>query len=406
MNTQSAQALSVTAASSGIVLLKNDGVLPLTSTTKVALIGPWQNSTVAMQGNYRGIAPFLVSPYDAFVTAGFEVTAFNGTDISGTTVTDYVDAVEAAQAADVVIFMGGIDNSIEAEFQDRTEITWPGVQLELISQLTRAGKPIVVVQFGGGQVDDASLKADDKVRSMTTQPHFASHILFQVNALLWVGYPGQSGGTAIVDIVTGKTSPAGRLPVTQYPAEYVDQVPMTDMTLRPHDSSPGRTYKWYTGTPVYEFGFGLHYTTFDVSWSAIPPSTFDIAEILSSANDSNVDFVDLAPLFTFHVNVTNTGEVTSDYVTLLFSNTTAGPSPAPLKELVSYARLKSIAPGETKTAALTVTIGSIARVDEQGNSALYPGIYDVWVDTTREIVHSFELEGETAHISAWPQPRA
>lgn len=179
---------------------------------------------------------------------------------------------------------------------------------------------------------------------------------------------------------------------------------MTDMTLRPHDSSPGRTYKWYTGAPIFEFGFGLHFTAFALSWASPPPSKFAIQDLVSGAKHANVAFTDLAPLFTFRVNVKNTGKVTSDYVALLFSNTSAGPSPAPLKQLVSYARVKSIAPGRSATAELKVTLGQIARVDENGDRALYPGTYSIWVDTTREIVHSFQLTGESTQIANWPQP--
>jgi xylan 1,4-beta-xylosidase len=224
-----------------------------------------------------------------------------------------------------------------------------------------------------------------------------------VNALLWGGYPGQSGGTAIVNILTGKAAPAGRLPVTQYPASYVDAVPMTDMTLRPSATNPGRTYKWYTGTPVFEFGFGLHYTNFSVSWNSPPPSTFAISNLVS--NKTGVAFTDLAPLFTFSVDVKNTGGVASDYVTLLFMNTTAGPEPAPLKQLVSYKRVKSVASGQTQTAELPVTLGWVARVDENGDSALYPGNYTVWVDIDQQIVHTFELTGERTQITNWPQPQ-
>ena len=90
---------------------------------------------------------------------------------------------------------------------------------------------------------------------------------------------------------------------------------------------------------------------------------------------------------------------------LLFSNTTAGPAPAPLKELVSFVRLKGIAPGQTTTAQLNVTLGSIACVDDNGDSALYLGTYNVWVDTMREIVHTFELTGNRTQIISFPQPR-
>lgn len=91
--------------------------------------------------------------------------------------------------------------------------------------------------MGGGQLDNSALVKNSKV-----------------NAILWAGYPGQDGGTAIMDVIRGKIAPAGRLPITQYPAEYVTQVPMTDMRLRPTANSPGRTYKWYKDQPVFEFG--------------------------------------------------------------------------------------------------------------------------------------------------------
>lgn len=186
---------------------------------------------------------------------------------------------------------------------------------------------------------------------------------------------------------------------------------MTDMSVRPSNStgSPGRTYKWYTGTPVFEFGFGLHYTTFDVEWAeGSPAASYSIQDLVASANSSSsaVAHVDSAILDTFTVQVTNTGNVTSDYVALLFSNTTAGPSPAPLQELVSYARVKGITPGASATASLNVTLGTIARVDEDGNSIIHPGVYNLWVDTKGQAkaVASFELTGDSEQITTFPTP--
>lgn len=277
-------------------------------------------------------------------------------------------------------------------------ITWPGVQLDLIRELAAVGVPLVVIQMGAGQVDDSELKANSSVRPGRSRIVVA-HML-QVNALLWAGYPGQSGGTAIANIVTGKTAPAGRLPITQYPGDFIS-VPMTDMSVRPSNSSPGRTYKWFSGGPVFEFGTGLHYTNFSLEWAAPAPASFDIAELVSNANS----FVDLAPFHTFTVNVCNTGSVASDYVALLFSNTTSGPSPAPLKELVSYARVHGVEPGASKPASLLVTLGSISRVDEDGHSVLFPGNYTVFVDITREISHTFELVGNETRILTFPQPK-
>lgn len=235
-----------------------------------------------------------------------------------------------------------------------------------------------------------------------------------MDALLWAGYPSQSGGTAIVDILIGNRSPAGRLPVTSYPASYVDQIAMTDMALRPNSSgSPGRTYKWYTGAPVYPFGYGIHYTTFHLAWSGDTTTTYNIQDLVSAANlsvsSSGDGHIDTTLLDTFTLLVTNTGSnFTSDYVALLFTNSSAGPSPAPNQELVSYTRIPHITPGGTATAELNVTLGSIARVDTNGNWGLYPGTYNLWVgvDATGEVLRgrTIELTGSQENILDWPTP--
>ncbi|KAK7056457.1 hypothetical protein VNI00_003012 [Paramarasmius palmivorus] len=387
VNTQSAQQLAYQAAVEGIVLLKNDGILPLASSVKrVALIGPWARATSQMQSNYNGAAPFLVSPEQAFKNAGYTVNVQTGTAINSQDTSGFGAAVNAANSADVVFYLGGIDTSIETEGLDRTEITWPGNQLDLIKQLANTGKPLVVLQMGGGQVDSSSLRDDSRVK-----------------ALIWGGYPGQSGGTALVDIITGKVAPAGRLPLTQYPASYVNQVAMTNMNLRPGNSNPGRTYKWYNGQAVYEFGTGLHYTTFAFSWAS-GGSSYNIQNLVSAA--SGAIHLDLGVLDTFGVTVSNTGSRASDYVALLFSRTTAGPQPAPKKELVSYSRLKNIQPGSSAVASLKITLGTIARTDERGNRILYPGQYELILDTgaNGKLSKTVTLTGDQATLIQWPQP--
>jgi len=296
------------------------------------------------------------------------------------------DAVNAAKEADIAIFAGGIGQSIEMEGLDRTTITWPDNQLSLIQQLQSVSKSFVILQFGGGQVDSTPFKDNSTV-----------------NAILWAGYPGQSGGAAVFDILTGKVAPAGRLPITQYPANYVNEIPMTDMNVRPSSTSPGRTYKWFTGTPVFPFGFGLHYTTFSFSWAAKPASSFNIQTIVQNAQRSQVAHMDLAPFETFTINIKNTGKVTSDYVSLLFVNTTAGPGPFPNKELVSYTRLASVAPGSSSQAQLPVSIGSIARTDTEGDLWLYPGTYHLSLDTSGVLGATFTLQGSAAQITTWPR---
>lgn len=172
------------------------------------------------------------------------------------------------------------------------------------------------------------------------------------------------------------------------------------MALRPSATSPGRTYKWYTGTPVYEFGHGLHYTTFKFSWKSSPSKRYDIGSLVSKATSGPKD---LAVFDTFEVEVENTGHVTSDYAALLFISGNGGPTPHPNKQLVAFTRLHDIGPQKGSTASLPVTLGSVARTDTNGNLWVYPGTYTLVVDTPAVLSATFELEGEAVQISTFPQ---
>ncbi|RAL16989.1 beta-xylosidase XylA [Aspergillus homomorphus CBS 101889] len=401
--------ISYEAAVEGIVLLKNDGTLPLSSSSgsnssssskSVALIGPWANATTQMQGNYYGAAPYLISPIDAFTAAGYKVHHAIGTEISSNSTANFSAALSAARAADTIIFLGGIDNTIEAEAQDRSSIAWPGNQLELIHQLAaqEPSKPFIVYQMGGGQVDSSSLKSDPNV-----------------NALLWGGYPGQSGGFALRDILTGARNPAGRLTTTQYPAAYAQSFSALDMNLRPDNktNNPGQTYMWYTGEPVYEFGHGLFYTTFHAAASSSPSGnhtksgaaadyTFNITT-LTSRPHPHTTTVEQQPLLNFTAAIKNTGPRDSDYSALVYANTSsAGPAPYPNKWLVGFDRLGHIKKGETRVLTVPVAVDRLARVDERGDSVLFPGRYELALNNEREVVVSVELVGSPAVLKKWP----
>lgn len=381
--------ISYEAAVEGIVLLKNDGTLPLSKNiSSVALVGPWGNATEQMQGNYYGAAPYLTSPLAAFQASSLDVNYAFGTNISSETTDDFAAALAAAKKSDAIIFAGGIDNTIEAEGMDRSNITWPGNQLQLIKQLSGLGKPLIVLQMGGGQVDSSSLKANNKV-----------------NALIWGGYPGQSGGQALLDIITGKRAPAGRLTATQYPAKYAMEFPAIDMSLRPSGNNPGQTYMWYTGKPVYEFGLGLFYTTFKTSLacsrSLSNGSSFDIVELLSRPH-TGYNVVEQLPFLNFTVSVANTGDVLSDYTAMLFANTTAGPQPYPNKWLIGYDRLGSLKPHASQVMTIPVSLDNVARTDALGNRVVYPGRYELALNNERSAVLSFTLTGDETVISKWP----
>ncbi|KAI1328684.1 glycoside hydrolase family 3 protein [Xylariaceae sp. FL0255] len=387
--TPDAKALALQAAQEGLVLLKNKATstatsLPLSKATikTVAVVGPLATATTQMQGNYYGPAQTVTSVVAAFQSAGFTVTTAAGCTISGNSTSGFAAAVALAKAADATIYVGGIDTSIEAEGMDRTAITWPGVQLSLIHKLAAATtrKPFTVVQMGT-MVDSSSLVNETGV-----------------DALLWAGYAGQSGGTAIVNVLTGNVAPAGRLPITQYPAAYVNAVPMTNMSLQPGTGNPGRTYKWYTGTPVFPYGHGLHYTTFNVSFAGDLPTTFAMANLTSGTGK----FSDLYPLASVNVSVTNTGKVKSDYVVLGFLKGQYGSAPYPNKSLVGFTRLHDIEPGTTATGTLDIQLGSVARSDSSGALTLYPANYTLALDVEDRASWNFEITGNATVLEKLP----
>ncbi|RFU26412.1 hypothetical protein B7463_g9922, partial [Scytalidium lignicola] len=388
VNTTQSQNLAYQAAVEGFALLKNDGTLPLPKQlSNVAIIGPWANATTQMQGNYAGTAPFLVSPLSTFQSHWSNVQYAPGADINSESTSNFATAISAAQASDYIIYLGGIDITVENEGFDRSSIAWPGNQLDLIGQLANLGKPLVVVQFGGGQIDDSSLLSNTGV-----------------NSILWAGYPGQDGGNAVVDALTGTASVAGRLPITQYPADYVDGLNIQDMNLRPSSGFPGRTYKWYTGTPVLPFGYGLHYTNFSFTWETPSTTSYSISSLVNNAPGP---FKDQATFVTFTVSVTNTGghaNVASDYVGLLFlSSTNAGPAPYPNKQLVAYGRLHNIGVGSTQQLTLTVDLAALMLADTNGNMYIYPGDYTLAFDIDNKLSFKFTLTGSATLIDALPR---
>ncbi|KAK4445895.1 glycoside hydrolase family 3 protein [Podospora aff. communis PSN243] len=372
VNTKEAQQLALQSVVDSVVMLKNEGALPVKAGAKLAMIGFWADDTTKLRGGYSGPPPYLVSPVSAAKTFGLTYTAVNGT-------TDA--AVTAAQQSDVILYFGGLDTSSAAEGRDRTSLAWPSAQLTFIDRLSALGKPIVVIQMGD-QVDNTPLLKNKAVSS-----------------ILWASWPGMEGGTGLMQLITGKKSPAGRLPVTQYPASY-SSVPMTDMNLRPSGSSnPGRTYMWFPN-PVQAFGYGLHYTTFSPSVGSFP-ATLATADLATGCKER---YVDKCPLPSLPVSVKNTGNATSDYVVLAFvSSSDAGPTPRPIKTLATYGRLRDVKGGDTAEASLKWTLGNLARHDAKGNMVLYPGTYTVKIDEPTLATYNFTVTGEPLVLDEWPQ---
>ncbi|CAA0829382.1 Probable beta-D-xylosidase 2 [Striga hermonthica] len=247
--------LALEAAQQGIVLLKNNNqLLPLSAgrLRSVAVIGPNSNATNTMIGNYAGIPCDYINPLQGisdYVDKNTIIVHEMGcTDVTCTMNEEFDRAEKAARNADVTILFMGLSQAIEREGLDRIGLLLPGRQQELVSRVAGASKtPVILVVMSGGPIDISFAKNNSNI-----------------GAILWAGYPGQSGGMAIAAVLFGKINPGGKLPMTWYPQDYVDKVAMSDMNMHPDSkrSYPGRTYRFYNGTIVFPFGYGLTFTNF------------------------------------------------------------------------------------------------------------------------------------------------
>lgn len=241
-------------AQDSVVLLKNDGILPLSEGITVALIGPNADSRQVLLGNYNGTPSYYYTVLDG-MREYCRVIYSEGChlwkkDISVHSGINSREAVLAAQRADVVVMCMGIDSSIEGEEgdfynafggADKDDLELPLPQRELYEEILKTGKPIVFVNMSGSCLN---LKRQKETAAAVVQCF----------------YPGAMGGLALADILFAKASPSGRLPVTFY--ETVDDLPdFCDYSME------NRTYKFYKGTPVFEFGAGLTYGEIKEEWT-------------------------------------------------------------------------------------------------------------------------------------------
>jgi beta-glucosidase len=253
-------------------------------------------------------------------------------------------AVEIAKQADVVVAFVGLSPRLEGEEMpvkldgfsggDRTRIDLPQVQQELLESIAATGKPLVVVLMNG---------------SALAVPWVKDHAA----AILEAWYPGEAGGTAIAQTIFGENNPAGRLPITFY-RSLEDLPPFEDYGMA------GRTYRYFTGKPLYGFGYGLSYTTF--AYKNIKVSTKALR-----AGD---------PL-TVEADVTNTGNRSGDEVAEVYLS---GPqrTGAELRALRSFTRV-TLAPGETNHLRFVLDSRRLSDVDESGKRAVREGSYNVFV---------------------------
>ncbi|GFP87085.1 beta-xylosidase/alpha-l-arabinofuranosidase 2 [Phtheirospermum japonicum] len=375
------QELARDVARKGIVLLKNgEGSLPLSPTNikSLAVIGPNANATHTMLGNYEGVPCKYTSPLQGL--AASVATTYHPGCANTACGTAQVDAAkEVAAAADAVVLVMGSDQSIERESLDRVDITLPGQQQLLVSQVASVSKgPVILVIMSGGGMDVQFAKDDPKVSS-----------------ILWVGFPGQAGGAAIADVIFGSYNPSGRLPMTWYPQSYAEQVNMTDMNMRPNPATgnPGRTYRFYKGPTVFSFGDGLSYTAFHHRLVRAPklvsvPLEEDHVCLSSACKSINVveqRCKDLA--FDIHLRVKNVGKISGSHTVFLFSSPPQVHDAAQ-KHLLGFQKVNLAPQGEGLVRFNVDVCKDLSLVDEMGNKKVALGEHIIHVG---DLKHSLNL---------------
>ncbi|CAM6105969.1 unnamed protein product [Calypogeia fissa] len=339
--TEAHQSLALEAALQSIVLLKNDkNVLPLSSKhiKSLAVLGPSaMDAEYRMLGNYAGIPCVYITPMHGLTHYIPNIHYQPGCSDIFCNNTDFSDAAFAAAQADAVVIVVGLSLLIEEEGMDRTSLLLPGNQQQLVSEVAKVAKgPVVLVILSGGPVDVSFAKEDPSISS-----------------IIWAGYPGQAGGQAIAQIIFGDYNPGGKLPMTWYPESFTS-VPMTNMNMRPNTSSgyPGRSYRFYTGDPVFAFGHGLSYTSFKYSFKSasslvLVPSTRQgsiTEERLVRLKDAE-GFLDDANVchnlsFSVEVLVRNQGSRSGTTVVMLYAVPPgSGKNGVAQKNLISYQRV-------------------------------------------------------------------
>ena len=254
------------------------------------------------------------------------------------------EAVEAAKESDIVIAFVGISPNLEGEEMpvhiegfaggDRTNLDLPKTQRDLLEAVAATGKPVVVVLMSGSAI--AMNWAND---------HAA--------ALLEAWYPGEAGGEAIADVLTGNANPSGRLPITFYASDG-QLPPFTDYSMK------NRTYRYFPGDPLYRFGYGLSYTTFRYSDLKLSTESLQAGEPLTA-----------------DVSITNAGDRAGDEVAQLYLIPPSG-SGYPLRSLEGFQRVH-LAPHASAVVHFRLDARELSEVDDSGNRAVRAGDYQVFV---------------------------
>ncbi len=350
--------LAQAAAEKSMVLLKNDGILPLDPEKihSVAVIGPNADSLKALIGNYHGTSSRSVTLLEGIRSycrqKGIRVYYSEGCSLADEKAEGLAkkndrlsEAAICAEHADVIIACVGLDETLEGEqgdtgnysaSGDKITLALPDPQARLMEMLEKTGKPLVTVLAVGSSMN-----------------------VPQGNAQLLAWYPGQAGGTALARILFGEVSPSGKLPVTFY--ESVDDLPeFTDYSMK------NRTYRYYTGSPLYPFGYGLSYTSFSL-------------EVIEATSQE------------VKAKVKNNGTMDADAVVEVYAQTD-DPDSALHPHLCSFGRV-FVKAGEEAIKVLPIDPRAFTVVAESGERHAARGKKELWVGFSQPDIRSCELMG-------------
>ncbi|MDR2622768.1 MAG: glycoside hydrolase family 3 C-terminal domain-containing protein [Dysgonamonadaceae bacterium] len=349
-----------------LVLLKNNGILPLNKGTlkKVAVLGPNINRPDVQLGNYNGFPTRIITPLDGIKEElGKNVKIYSDTviDYYGKTPESFASTIKNVKDADLIIFVGGISPRIEGEEMnvdvkgfykgDRTSILLPQVQTDLMKALKNTGKPVIFIMMTGSAI---------------AIPWEAKNL----DAILNSWYGGEFAGKAIADVLFGNYNPSGHLPVTFY--ENDSDLP----GFEDYDMS-NRTYKYFRGKTLYPFGFGLSYTKFDYQWVLQPQKVYHTGETVNAV-----------------MKVGNVGGKDGDEVTQIYIKY-PGAGHFPVKELRQFER-KTIKKGEATEIKVSIPVDDLAKWNnESGQISVCPGIYSIYAGSNSEdeaIISNFEIK--------------
>ena len=349
------------AALKSMTLLKNDGLLPLSrdQVKTIAVIGPNADSHAALEGNYAGTSSRYVTFLEglrqevkghARLMYALGSQLFEDRDSPITEVDNRKsEAVAIARHADVVILCVGLDASLEGEQSDtgnhfasgdKPDLLLPAAQRRMMEAVLETGTPVVTVLATGSAMR-----------------------VTEGNAVIWTGYPGQAGGRALADLLFGKASPSGKLPVTFYQS-HLDLPDFTDYSMK------NRTYRYYEGQALYPFGYGLSYTHFKL----------DI------------------PVYNNHaveVAITNTGSMAGDEVVQVYVRNHH--QEAPLHPVLCGFKRVSLQAGERKTLHVPLNPQAFTVVQKDGSRQPVTGKRTLYVGTSQPDARSRELTGTTCH---------